>query len=104
SFSHCVSPPQFSALSLHDALPISLCGVAEAKMSASVVGARVRASWLFWVPAFVALWISSMTTASQVTFSSCARYFRDFKVSMDTMTFGKYENGLREAGSFWRTR
>ena len=43
-----------------------LCGVAEARISASVFGARTLASWLFSVPELVTLWDSSMTTASQV--------------------------------------
>ena len=73
-------------------------------MRDSVVGASVRASSLFWEPTFVALWISSMTTASQRTFCSCARYLGDFRVSIETMTRGKYVNGFFDAGSFCRTR
>src|SRR5699024_8386624 len=42
-----------------------LCGVAEARTSASVFGASTWASWLFCVDWLVTLWDSSITTASQ---------------------------------------
>jgi hypothetical protein len=42
-----------------------LCGVAEARISASVFGASTWASWLFCVDWLVTLWDSSITTASQ---------------------------------------
>ena len=43
---------------------LPLCGVAEARISASVFGASSRASSLFSVAEFVRLCDSSMTTAS----------------------------------------
>ena len=52
---------------------LPLCGVAEARMSASVREESSRASRLFWEAELVTLWDSSMTTASQCCFSRWAR-------------------------------
>ncbi|CAO0838022.1 hypothetical protein SMICM17S_00345 [Streptomyces microflavus] len=46
-----------------------LCGVAEARIRASVCSARARARSLFLVPRLTRLCDSSMTTASQWEFS-----------------------------------
>ena len=63
-----------------------LCGVADARISASVRGARVRASVLLAVAELVTLWDSSMTTASQVCFRRCATYSSLLRVSIEMMT------------------
>ena len=44
---------------------LPLCGVALARISASVCAARTLASWKFCEPGLTTLWHSSMTTASQ---------------------------------------
>src|SRR4051812_34750851 len=72
-----------------------LWGVADAKMMASVLGAIVRASWLFSVDDRARLWASSMTTTSHRWCSRWARYLADFSVSIETITLGKKVKGLR---------
>ena len=52
---------------------LPLCGVAEARISASVLTARILASRLFSVAELVTLWDSSMTTASHRCFAQVAR-------------------------------
>src|SRR5699024_12209677 len=56
-----------------------LCGVAEARMSASVLRASRSASRWFIVAVLVTLWDSSMTTASQRWARRCGMYWSDLR-------------------------
>ncbi len=63
-----------------------LCGVAEARISASVCRASSRASWLFCVAVLVTLCDSSITTASHRCLRRLATYWSDFSVSIEMIT------------------
>ena len=78
---------------------LPLCGVADARMSASVLRGEYAGELVVAGPALVRLCDSSMTTTSQRCFSRCARYRADLSVSIETITLGKNVNGLRLAGS-----
>ena len=65
---------------------LPLCGVADARISASVVGASTLARPLFSVPELVTLWDSSMTIASQFWQRRWSRYCLLLSVSIEMMT------------------